>query len=126
MKILIETIPHKEQRYRTCGDWKIEPDGVVHILISEEVGEDSAFLIGVHEWLEQNLCVQRGITQKAVDEFDIAFEKNRKLGDDSEPGDSPFAPYKKQHFFATTIERLVAAEKGVDWLEHDDRILALP
>jgi hypothetical protein len=126
MKILIETIPHSKQRYPTCGDWKIEPDGTVHILVSQEVGEDSAFAIAVHELLEQNLCAQSGITQKSVDDFDIAFEKNRKPGDDSEPGDDPLAPYKKEHFFATSIERLVVAEKGMDWFDHDDRILSLP
>jgi len=122
---MIETIPNTKQRYPTSGDWKIEPDGVIHILISEEVGEDSAFLIALHEIVEQKLCAMRGITQKSVDEFDISFEKNRQSGDDSEPGDSPFAPYKKEHFFSTTIEQLMASEMGVDWFQHCDRITNL-
>jgi hypothetical protein len=125
MKILIETIPHSEQRYPTCGDW-LEKDGVLHIRVSGEIGEESALLVALHELVEVTLCKRRGISEKAVDEFDIAYEKTRPENDDSEPGDSPDAPYRKEHFFATNIERLMAEQMGVDWAEHDERILKLP
>jgi hypothetical protein len=125
MKILIETIPHSEQPYPTCGDFR-EESGVLHIRVSKEIGEDSALLVAVHELIEASLCKKRGISTESVDDFDMAYEKTRPEGDDSEPGDSPDAPYRKEHFFATNIERLMAEQMGVDWAEHDERILKLP
>jgi hypothetical protein len=125
MKILIETIPHSEQPYPTCGDFR-EENGVLHIRVSKEIGEDSALLVALHELVEVTLCKKRGISTESVDAFDIAYEKTRPEGDDSEPGDSPDAPYRKEHFFATNIERLMAEQMGVDWAEHDERILKLP
>jgi hypothetical protein len=61
-----------------------------------------------------------------VDVFDMAYEKTRPDGDDSEPGDSPDAPYRNEHFFATSIERLIAAEFGVDWMLYESHINELP
>jgi hypothetical protein len=126
MRITIETIPHKNQPYPTCGDYFHDGKGNLKIHISEEIGVDSALLVAIHELCEAVLCYKRGIKFKDIDDFDAKFEDNRKPGDDSEPGDDPKAPYRKEHFFATTIERLMAAEMGLDWAEHDKRILKLP
>ena len=38
MKIVIETIPHAQQRYPTCGDWYTDDSGL-HIKVSEEMGD---------------------------------------------------------------------------------------
>jgi hypothetical protein len=38
------------------------------------------------------------------------------------PGDDPRAPYHKQHVFAENIERLLAAELGVDWSAYDKEV----
>ena len=35
------------------------------------------------------------------------------------------APYRKEHFFATNLERLLAAELKVDWFEYDRYVDAL-
>jgi hypothetical protein len=115
MKIEIKTIPHEKQRYETVGDWQILPDGSLKIAVSEMGNDDYAFLVAIHEAIEVWLCKKRGITTEQVDTFDIVFEQNRADDDDSEPGDHPDAPYRKEHFFATSIERLLAAELGVDW-----------
>src|SRR5690349_13252315 len=125
MKIQIETIPHAQHRYSTCGDW-FEKDGVLHIKVSEELTNKEALLVALHELIEVTLCKYRGITEKQVDEFDMEFEKNRPEGDDSEPGDHPEAPYRKEHFFATNVERLMASELGVDWVEYENHINGLP
>lgn len=125
MTIHIETIPHASQRYPTIGDW-YEQDGVLHIKVSEELPPDEALLVALHELVEVTLCKKRGITEAQVDEFDMAYEKNRRDGDDSEPGDHPDAPYRKEHFFATNIERLMAAELGVGWETYADHVDALP
>jgi hypothetical protein len=44
------------------------------------------------------------------------------MAKDTEPGDDPRAPYHKQHVFAENIERLLAAELGVDWSAYDKEV----
>ena len=124
MKIIIETIPHKKQRYPTVGDWYTRK-GVLHIRVSKMKDWRHELLVALHELVEVNLCKQRGISEKIVDAFDIAFEKARKPGNDDEPGDDPKAPYRKEHFFATNIEALMSAELGVDWAKYEKEVYGL-
>lgn len=126
MKIFIETIPHSTHRYNTVGDWTRDPDGTLHIKVSEEIGDEYATLVAVHELLEVLLCEKRGITDAAVTAFDEKFEAHRHPDDESEAGDDPAAPYKREHLFATGIEKLLAAELNVDWKTYDKAILDLP
>lgn len=112
MEINIKTIPHKKQRYETCGDWQIK-DGLIDIQVSETENEDFNFLVGIHELIESYLCKKRGIKEEDATNFDLQFEGN------GEPGDSKFAPYNKEHKFATKIERLCAKELKVNWIEYD-------
>lgn len=123
---LIFSIPHMFQAYPTVGNWQFTKDGVPVIFVSRMSDPRYEWLVGIHELVEVELCRQRGITQKAVDEFDIAFEKKRKPDNDDEPGDDPKAPYRQEHFAATNIERLLAAEVGVDWAAYDKEICSLP
>jgi hypothetical protein len=125
MHIELRTIDHGSQRYNTCGDWEILPDGSIRISVSDMGNEDYAFLVAVHEALEVWLCRKRGISQASVDAFDIEYEKNRPGGDFSEPGDSPDAPYQKEHQFATHIERQLAQELGVSWDVYNDTVESL-
>lgn len=119
MRILIETIPHNEQRYDTVGDWVIDQDGTWHINVSElPAGPGSrtayALLIGIHELVEMALCQKNGVTEADVDAFDLHY-----AGDCNEPGDDFDAPYYHEHQIASGIERILAAELGVDWQEYD-------
>ena len=125
MKIQLKTIPHSSQRYETVGDWEIDKDGSIRISVSDMKNEDYAFLVGIHEAVEVWLCRKRGITQGSVDEFDILYEQNRPEGDLSEPGDSPWAPYQKEHQFATKIERQLAEELGINWDEYNSAVEGL-
>lgn len=122
MKIVIESIPHSSQRYSTCGDWFFDKDGTLHILVSEEMPGRSQQLVALHELAEVIMCQANAVTQEQVDEFDMAFEKNRKPGDESEPGDHADAPYNVQHGLATAIERIAATQMGVNWLEHEKAV----
>jgi hypothetical protein len=61
------------------------------------------------------LCRQAGVKEADVDRFDMAYEKHRKAGDVSEPGDDPAAPYHAQHVAATWFEMRLAEKLGVDW-----------
>jgi hypothetical protein len=45
-----------------------------------------------------------------------AYEVHHKRGEDSK------APYYRQHQIATTVERLLAVELGVDWGAYDREV----
>jgi hypothetical protein len=126
VKITIETIPHDQQRYPTCGDWWEDANGDLQIRVSDTGNPDFESLVGLHELVEVLLCRKRGITTEQVDAFDKAFEAARIEGNDDEPGDDPKAPYRKEHFFATNIEALMSAELGVNWQEYEAVLNELP
>ena len=121
-RVEISTIPHHHQPYPTVGDWRFKEDGTLTINVSNMSDGRYEMLVAVHELVEALLCRHRGITTEAVDEFDKAFEASRLPGDESEPGDHVDAPYRREHFFATNIERLLAAELGVDWATYDKEV----
>lgn len=124
-QVAIVSIPHNKQRYETVGDWFEAPDGTLMIAVSKMSDPRYEVLVAIHELIEVTLCKQRGISQELVDEFDRAFEERRANDNIDEPGDDSHAPYRKEHFFATSIERLVAAELGVDWKTYDEEVNAL-
>lgn len=109
MNISIKSIPQKEQRYPTIGDWW-EDNGEMKIRVSEELGNENYILmIAVHELIEQHLCRKRGITQEIVDAFDNAHL------DVDDPGLLPDAPYHKEHLFALVVEGMLANQLEVDF-----------
>lgn len=125
MKITIETIPHEQQKYPTCGDWRYDEHGTLMIKVSELGDEFKETLIAVHELVEVQLSRKRGITVEEVDDFDIAFEAARAKDNTDEPGDDPACPIKREHCIATGIERILAAEFGIDWKQYEQQIDAL-
>ena len=122
MNITIKTIPHKEQRYDTVGDWQFTEAGDLAITVSAMGDWRYEALVAFHELAEAVLCKARGITAEQVDAFDKWHAGNIDLG---EPGDHPDAPYHKEHFFATTVERMLAAEFGFDWHTYDEAVAGL-
>lgn len=138
MKIIIETKQHELQRYDTVGDWFYDNDGALHIIVSNLSDERYIALIAIHELIEVLLCKHRHISQQSVDNFDMAFEKERQAAIQvgvskeifadlvaSEPGDDPSAPYHKEHCFATGIERLMASELDVKWKQYEKEVESL-
>lgn len=128
MKIMIETIPHDQQRYQTVGDWYYE-DEVLHIKVSDLGSEKYAELVALHELVEVVLCKHAGVSQQDVDKFDMEYEKERLEGKHSpadEPGDDLAAPYRKQHCFATAVERMLAAELDVPWNDYAAKVESMP
>jgi hypothetical protein len=125
MRIEIQTIPHQEQRYPTDGDYG-DADGVLQVRVSEMHDWRYVILVAVHEIVEAMLARYRGISEEAIGSFDMAFEARREQGlVRGEPGDAPDSPYRREHFFATNIERLLAAELGVDWPVYETYVDAL-
>ncbi len=126
MKITIETIQHKQQRYPTVGDWFFSGNGDLHIKVSDLGDWRYNALIAVHELVEVLICKHNGVSQGIVDDFDINFEANRKPGDESEPGDHPNSPYQREHCIATAVERLLCAELEVKWEDYASAVEKLP
>lgn len=120
MKIIIETIPQSQHRYETTGDYWTEEDGTIQIRVTDMGNKDYEFFVAIHELVEQFLVDKRGITDEAITNFDIEFEKN--AGPTDEPGDIPNAPYQNEHCFATGIERMICAISGVKWDDYEKAV----
>lgn len=123
MKIVIESIDHKDQRYETVGDWFWDEKGVLQIRVSRMSDRRYEWLAMLHEIVEALLCKHDGIDEECVTEFDKMFEIERARGDhgkEEEPGDS--APYRHQHSFATALERALSVMIGVDWKKYSEEV----
>ncbi len=128
MKIVIETIPHADQRYRTPGDWWFDKEGDLQIRVSRLGDWREEALIAFHELREVLVCKHRGISAQAVDGFDVIYEKDRdegRHGPECEPGDDPKAPYFREHQAATQVERGLAYDLDVNWNEYSNHVLNL-
>ena len=112
MDITIKVIPHTEQRYETTGDWVVDPQGNVTIYVSSVENWKSEYLVALHELVEVALCIDRGISQETVDEFDMSHPELE------DPGIDQRAPYHKEHMVSVEIEKRLAQELGVNWEEH--------
>ncbi len=125
MRVVIDFIPHNEQRYPTLGDWeKKEVDGqeVMLIRISKLGVRESEIAIAVHELIEALLCDHDEITSKEVDDWDFAFvegQRKGEIGKDEEPGDHPKAPYHLQHVIAQRIENELVHSVGMTHRQHN-------
>jgi hypothetical protein len=125
MKIIIETIPHKEQQYETCGNYWTDSDGTIQIRVSDMGNNIYEKLVAIHEVVECILTDYKGITEKEITDFDVEFENNRKDGDVSEPGFSKYAPYKNEHAIATAVELMMCAHMGISWQDYEKSINSL-
>jgi len=122
MKIHIEVIPHEQQRYPTVGDYWTE-DGVQQVRVSRLPDWRYEILVAVHEIIELAITRHRGIPESVISDFDVEFERLRESRLRSgEPGDHPDSPYRKEHFFATSLERLLAMELEVDWFQYEEYV----
>lgn len=125
MNVVVESIPHQEQRYPTVGDWQWGPGKSLTIRVSKLSNWRYGALVAIHELIEAVLCEHAGITTEQVDAFDMKFEAERPEGSIDEPGDHPDCPCRRQHAFSSAIERLLAEELGVDWKAYEDEVNSL-
>jgi hypothetical protein len=116
--ILIHSIPHRDQRYPTVGDW-YETKNDHRIVVSEMKNPTFEFLVALHELIESQICEYEGVSQSTVDTFDMAHPEEK------DPGDLSYCPYRRAHEFALAIEMLVAQRLGVDWQVYTKAIEAL-
>lgn len=129
MKIIIETVPHKSQDYKTVGNWGTNEDGSKWITVSSTGNDDYDFLVALHEMIEQKLCDKKGLKDEAVTAFDKRFEAMRTAFPDivgnEEPGDNVGAPYRAEHAYATAVEMNMSQQLGVDWSEYTNVVNSL-
>jgi hypothetical protein len=147
LDVIVVNVPHKQQRYPTCGDWFVLPATHMFpkrlmVVVSKMPDWRYQALVAHHELTEALLCIQHGVDSAAVDEFDMAYEKTReenaygdyspfyapcgcRMTETSEPGDDIHAPYYKEHQVATQFEREMASQLGVNWEEYEAAVLQL-
>jgi hypothetical protein len=113
MNVTIKIIPHSEQRYDTCGDWTFDENGDLEIRVSSMGNWKFESLVARHELDEALLCKARGISQQAVDAFDLNYG-----GDYEETGEDPDAPYHVEHMIAYAGELTMMTALGVDYGEY--------
>lgn len=129
-RINFTTVPHKDQRYDTVGDYFESVDILdrkfMFFKVSEMESPDYEFLVLIHELVEWYLISRGGIDIKKIDEFDMKFEelrkKNPEMIGNQEPGDMKSAPYHDAHVFATSIEKMIAHELLIDWDGYDELV----
>ena len=83
LHVVIDTIPHSQQRYPTVGDWQVDKAGSLHITVSRMSDQRYEFLVGMPEAIEAYLAIHAGVSPEAVDRFDRVYEAKRKSGDDA-------------------------------------------
>lgn len=121
MNINIKVIPEEEQRATVNGcDWFWDENGDLQVRVSPMSDWRYEVLLGIHEAVEAIMCKHNGVTQAAVDAFDLEYDKTHTY--DLNAGDDPGAPYAREHCFATAIERIMAAELDVNWLAYDTEL----
>ena len=103
----IVTIPEKEHRYDTCGDWLVDDFGAIRIRVSEMGDWKAEATVAIHELIETAWCKAHGVTTGMVDAFDMDYPQ------DKNPGVDPAAPYFEGHKLAMQIEHLFAS--GIDY-----------
>jgi hypothetical protein len=123
LKIIINTIPHKKQRYNTVGDF----GGTTRrwVTVSEMNNPSYELAVAIHELIEQHLTGLDGISVKEIDKFDKLFEEEFKAGlhaNSEEPGDDPRAPYFWHHQMAGIIERLFIQSCGLTWKDYEETV----
>ena len=123
-RITIKVIPHNEQQYETCGNYRYDGDSWL-IEVSDMDNWKYEMLIALHEFVELLLVRDREIPLEIITDFDMKFEKKRKKGNTDEPGDDKNSPYRKEHKFATKIEKMMAKELKVNWNKYDKKVMSL-
>ena len=113
--IIVNTIPHKKQRYDTVGDWPSPVSGIQHFFISSMKKRAYEVAVFTHELIEEEWCTENNITPQIVDDWDMLY--TGKYTDD--PGADPKCPYHKGHMLGLKAERFVIEKVfNLSWKEY--------
>lgn len=123
MDIIIKVIPESEQRAEVNGaDWFWDEKGDLQVRVSPMSDWRYEVALAFHEAFEACLCKDAGVTQKSVDDFDMAYDLAHPDQPDLNAGDELDAPYKHQHNYATIVDRLFIGACGLSWKAYDDEL----
>jgi hypothetical protein len=106
--VIIEAMDAGKIPNQDVGWWGDEVNGVRAIHVATLPRPTWSLLIAIHELVEQQRCIEHGITAAEVDAWDAA----------GHPADVP-CPYASEHADATAVEYAAAAAFGVDWDEYN-------
>ena len=123
-QIIIDYIPHSEQRYNTLGDYYCEGN-VLHIKVSDTGDEYYNELVAVHEMVEEMITRHHGIDEPIIMGFDEDYEVERELGlhdKDDEPGFDNRSPYRDEHTIAEGIEMMLCGVLGESWSDYNKQL----
>lgn len=99
--VKIKSVPESQIRNKNIGDYKLNPQGGVDILVSNKLNPVESKKVAIHELVESNLARERGIPFESINKFDKTHIKS------PEPGDLKSAPYHEEHKIANQAEKLV-------------------
>lgn len=123
MNINIQIIPESEQRAEVNGaDWYFDQAGNLQVRVSQMTDWRYETLLAIHEAVEAIMCKHNGVTQQSVDIFDQEYDKTHTF--DVDAGDDARAPYRREHCFATAIERILCGELNVIWDAYENELKA--
>jgi hypothetical protein len=123
MNINIKVIPESEQRETVNGaDWFFDDQGDLQVRVSPMSDWRYEVALAFHEAFEACLCKNNGVTQKSVDDFDMAYDLAHPDQPDINAGDEPDAPYVREHNYATIVDRLFIGACGLFWKKYDDEL----
>lgn len=121
MNLICKVIPESEMRAEVNGaDWFWDEHGDLQVRVSPMSNWRYEVLLMIHELTEAVMCMHNGVSQAAVDKFDLEYDKTHTF--DLDAGDDPHAPYVREHCLATAIERILCAELDVNWLSYDTEL----
>jgi len=106
-------------RYKSYGDYWETVEGIVCFRAVSLHNPWYEWLIFLHEIVEYILIKRAGIKIEDIDHYDMEFEKNRKVDNHEDPGDSYQAPYHRQHQWAMSCERLMASMMRIRWSDYE-------
>lgn len=125
-KIIIKPINAENHRYPTCGDYIYDrEDDTLTIFVSRMGDWRSELAVAIHEAFESCACLAADIDLVKIDQFDMQFERDRdagKHGETEEPGDDKSAPYNKEHWGATYVEKMTCLRLELDWEQHERNV----
>ena len=122
MNISIQVVA--ESDHRPCasgGDWFFDEDGDLQVRVSKMSNWRRETILALHEVCEAVLCKHNGVLQEQVDRYDAEYMK-RSPETFMNAGDSPQAPYAREHGFASSVERLMATEMDTNWSDYEHEL----
>jgi hypothetical protein len=89
---------------------------IIKAYLKDDTYYNYAWLIALHEMVEQHLTNMRGIKEEDIDTFDKSIQENGGKAD--EAGNEAGCPYFREHRFAENIERQLCYEMGLEWSDY--------